>query len=985
MDGPAERIEVRLLGPFEVLVAGRPVDVSRGRNQALLTVLALSAGRPVQAQVLAERVWGTDLPTDPRGSLYTAVGRLRRVLGAGAISGIGGGYCLRVEPDQVDALHFGQLVAQAGRAAEPGAELVLLRQALALWAGEPVALHSSRWLTGVELPRLLELYLVAVERRVDLEAGANPPAHLVAELRSLTEAHPLRESLWLRLMRALAVAGRIADALAAYQTVRELLADELGADPGPELRRLHADLLAGITPVSVPEQVVPRQLPAAVPGFTGRSGVLARLDELHGRSGHDGSLLVLHGQGGVGKTTLAAHWAAANGDDFPAGQLFVDLRGFGPGEPVEPADALLTMLRGLGVPDQRIPIGTEDRTSLLRTTCAGRRLLVVLDNARDVTQVRPLLPGAGTTVIVTSRNQLRGLAARERATRIALEPLAPEEAGEMLAERLRMLTVDYDLRTLTELATLCGHLPLALAVAAERAGRYPGSPLGELVDQLTVERLGVLETGDDLTTNLRAVMSWSYRALTDEEGRLLRLLGVQPIADLDARAVAALMADSTENVLPLLDRLVDRHLVEYSATGRYGMHDLIRVYASEQSAAEDPDHVREVAVRRLDSWYVQTAMNARRALKGPMAIIEADPPEPGAEPVEIGDHHEAMLWFGAERSASVALIAAAAKAGRHRTASRLSHALIRYLDILRSPLEAIAVADIAVGAARAGADQPAEAALLHQLGTRYRQIRRPDEATVRLRAALRLYRRAGHRQGECQVLGDLGVTYGDLGRLDKAVELIEAQLALARELGLSYHANLALNNLASNYRRTGRLDAAARVGRQAADGYRADGESMGLSMALDTLGAVHLEQGRPEDAAVCLEEALAITRDLGNRWGEAVVLRNLAIACEQAGRPEQARRLVRDALVIVDEHELADSADLRRAELVELVGRLGRSEQLGELFADGEDGEEAEGQAGEDQYGGPDPVDPQRHRQVAGVHPPQQGRVEEHHRAGGAG
>lgn len=897
-------LDIRVLGPLEVRIDDQPVDLPRGRVRALTVALALSAGQPVPVETLTERVWGDHPPMDGRACLHTAVMRLRRVLGADVISRGGGGYTLDVAPDRVDALRFEHLLDRAESGPDPFAELRLLRSALAHWRAEPAEQHLSDWLTKHEWPRLVERYLTGIERAADLELRLDNTADLTGELRRLTEQYPLRESLWVRLMRALAGTGRTAEALTSYQSVRVRLADELGVDPGPELLQTYAELLAA----TEPRAVVPNQLPADVDGFIGRGAVLRSLDELATTG-----LAIVHGTGGVGKTTLAVHWGHRVRADFADGQLFVNLRGFGPGAPVEPAAALVTLLVGLGVPSEQIPDDLEARGALFRTVLAGRRVLVVLDNARDAQQVRPLLPGTGPTVLVTSRNELRGLAARERGRRVALDVLPRRESVALLGDRVRAHAIDHDETSLARLAELCGHLPLALSVVAERAGRHPGRPLGELARQLDDEhaRLDLLETGEDPSTSLRAVMSWSYRALDPDAARLFRLLGLHPSVDIGTGAAAALTGVEHPAAVRLLDRLVENHLARSPAPGRYTMHDLIHAYAAERSTAHDPPADRAAAIRRLYQWYARSARGASVAVWG----SQAGSPDPGPGHLTFDDDRQAMAWFATEQHTLLAVITGSMRLGLHEEVIGLVRAVSVYQDLSRVPVEIRPLLEQALASARAVRDEQAEAHLLILLGRHHQQLGELDLALPCFESAHMLHRRLDDATGVCAALGNIAIIHRKSGNHPKAIRYLERSIEHARGRDLHDRAAASLNTLAAVYRDIGRYADAEVAATEAVRLWRVVGLPLREGIAIDSLASVYLLRGDHELATVHYRQAIDIFRGVGSGWWLAWTLRNLGRALLRTGDTSAARASWDEALHTLDEIGAADNAEISRSEL----------------------------------------------------------------------
>ncbi|MEV0893984.1 BTAD domain-containing putative transcriptional regulator [Promicromonospora sp. NPDC050262] len=608
-DGHEPAVTVSVLGPFAVVVDGEEVRLT-GRLRALLAALAVGAGEPVPVERLVDVVWGEELPESPQRSLQVLVRRLRTVLGDAAVETVPGGYRLAVPAGRVDVRSFVGLV-QVRHAEDPAAERRRLADALGLWRGAPFDGVGSAALHAVEAPLLEEQHLTALARRIEIDLagpgdGPGDDGALVAELRDLTDRHPLQERFWAHLMTALVRDGRPAEALDAYTRLERTLADELGIGPGEAVRRLHREI-AG-EGADDPPGWVPRQLPLGPLAFSGRAGALATLDELLADDGAP-RVAVLDGAGGVGKTATALHWAHRVAGQFPDGQLYANLRGFDPASaPVSPGSVVRGFLDALGVAKGRVPASEDARLALYRSVVAGRRLLVVLDNARDADQVAPLLPGSGPGVtVVTSRATLSG----PGAARVALGTLTAAEGFDLLALRVGAERCAAEPEAARRIVGRCAGLPLAVVIAAARVLARPAFPLSAVADELADggARLDALGD-DDAMADVRSVFATSYRALSPDGARMFRLLGVHPGPDVPGTALASLFGGPC--AAGAMAELVRVHLVTEHAPGRFAMHDLVAEYARERAREDETAQWRDAAVGRVTAWYLGVALEMDR-------------------------------------------------------------------------------------------------------------------------------------------------------------------------------------------------------------------------------------------------------------------------------------------------------------------------------------------------------------------------------------
>ncbi|MFI6499504.1 BTAD domain-containing putative transcriptional regulator [Nonomuraea typhae] len=803
-----------ILGPVTVVRAGRLIPVPAAKQRVALAALLLHANRHVPADQLIQYLWEDGTPRDSRAALHTHIARLRQVLGDGLIHTDQDGYLIRAGDDEVDVTRFHDLVRRAGRAPGKDEEEALLQEALALWRGPALADVPSAALHRDHAARLGEERLQALERWLQLGLEAGRHERIVADLRTATGAHPLRERLWAQLMLALYRSGRQAEALQAFHTVAGLLREELGIDPGEELRRLHQSILVGepgLMPRAEPgdRAVEPRpwQLPSAIAAFTGRAAEMRILDGLPAQDG-DGAdrparVAVITGTAGVGKTALAVHWGRRNRRRFPDGQLYVNLRGFGVEGPVQPAAALEAMLQGLGVPAQRIPAGLDARSALLRSVLADRRVLMVLDDARDAAQVRPLLPGSGCLVLITSRDQLRGLSLHGDTLHVTLGVFSPGESAALLTSILGEERTRAEPEATAELGRLCAHLPLALriAVANLTLDRFQ-SVAGYVAELREGNRLAALRVDGDDQAAVRGAFDLSYAALPPGERAMFRLLGLVPGADFTAEAAAALAACPVEEARRRLAALAGAHLIDRHAPSRHRFHDLLRLYAAEKAEEDDGRAARE----RLHAWYLHGVLAAVEHTHPHRARLPAAG-RTGEVSVAFDGPSAAMGWLAGEHRNLVAAVVEAARSGPRASAWLLTDALRGYFWAVRTTSDWHACGQAAVAAAEAEGDTLGLAAALLALADAHAYREQP-EANALYTRALALAGEAGWADGQSTVRGNLA---GDLlrhGRLAEAARSLEEGMELDVRDGRQARLAVKHANLGVVYAQLGRLDAA---------------------------------------------------------------------------------------------------------------------------------------------------------------------------------
>ncbi|WP_284746473.1 tetratricopeptide repeat protein [Amycolatopsis sp. RTGN1] len=918
-EAPPERVRIGVLGPLTVWRGDCPVEIGAEKQRLLLAMLALQPNRTVRREDLVDVIWDESPPSGLE-LLHTYVARLRRALRpADPIATDKGGYRLTAGVDDLDLLRFEALLAEDAH-----------REALELWRGPaladvgPLRQHPARLALAMKRAKAVMAY-----------AEAADPEDAAVQLRALTAEEPLNESAHARLMQVLAASGRQAAALAVFEEIRLRLDGELGIEPGSELRAAQRQVLRQDFAAPEPPARVPAQLPADVAGFRGRTGQLAELDALRDGGGTGARIAVLSGTGGVGKTALAVHWAQRSLGEFPDGQLYLDLHGYGTVRPVEPGDALSGFLRALGVDGADIPAEPEERAAKFRTALTGRRMVLLLDNAGSVGQVRPLLPGsASCLVLVTSRDALPGLIARHGARRVLVDLLTEAEALDLLRTLLGA-RVDDEPDAAEALIGYSARLPLALRLVAELALSRPGERLAALAEELADERrrLDLLDGGGDPLTAVRAVFSWSYRHLKADAARVFRLCGLHPGRDLTPAAIAALAGVALPEAERLTATLVRAHLAQETGEDRVQQHDLLRVYAAELAARNEVES--HAAQERLFDFYVRSAAQAMDVVLPQERHLRYEVPDPDVKVID------APAWLEAERRN---LLAVATHATRHGWADHLrllSGILWHYLDVggyheeslvLHSHASALAhdagdrVAEaeplilIALGHWRVGrsrearryleealvlaretGDQRTEIHAVNTLGLVCRALGRFAEAITYSTEALSLTRKAGDRTSEGLVLVVLGCSCRGIGRYGEAIGYLEEAHALARDTADRTSEGYALVNMGDSLSALGRHDEAVRALEEGLEHFRAMGVWVSEGYALGILGDVEHARGRYPQAAAHLERALEIAQETGSPTNRSVALKHLGDVRLAQGRDAEAAQHLEEALGLARE------------------------------------------------------------------------------------
>ncbi|WNI15938.1 AfsR/SARP family transcriptional regulator [Actinacidiphila sp. ITFR-21] len=944
---PGASLRFAVLGPVRAWRGGEPIGTGAPQQRALLAALLLRGGRTATAPELVDAVWGESPPNTALAALRSYAFRLRKALGPQALVTDSGGYALHVDADALDSAVVERLAAEADKHRTAGdlpQARELLVTALSLWHGEPLAGLPGPY-AEAQRSRLTEWHVGLVETRLELDLELGAHAEAVSELTALSAEHPLRERLRALLMLALYRSGRQAEALGVYADTRRLLADELGIDPSAELAELHQRILeadpslaapAGTGP-GAPEVFRPAQLPATVADFTGREGFVRELTEQLAETSRDSGVMAvsaLAGIGGVGKTTLAVHVAHQVREDFPDGQLYVDLQGTDP-RPAEPEAVLAAFLRALGVPNPAIPDTLAERAALYRSTLDGRRVLALLDNAYDAAQIRSLLPGTpGCAALVTSRMRMVDLAG---AHLVDLDVMSPEEALRLFARIVGEERTSSERQAALDVVGACGFLPLAIRIAAARLAARRTWTVSVLANKLADQRrrLDELRAGD---LGVKATFALGYGHLSPAQARAFRLLSLPDGPDISLHAAAAVLDLDPYRTEELLEALVDISLIESAAPARYRFHDLLRLYARECAERDETPEARCQAQSRLLDFYLASAACAYE-LENPGDRMLEHLAATGRPGLAFGSREESLEWLFSEAQALLAAVQQTADGGCEGPMRRAVDLLMAAQDLMESGVyarqyEQATRAVVATAQACGDALVEGRARLLYgqllRLSGRYAESENQAEHASRLGTAagdrltcsyapnlrgtlayqergfercagyfaeaIEQFQADGNRHGEAAALSNLSRAQLELGQLDAALTATARVVHIYRELGAGFRLGNGLYAMAISLTAADRLEEAQACLTEALQIFRDARQQFWEGMTLYRLAKVHLAGNSWRQSASHVEQALVILRETGGEWRVANALTVLGQALAGMGQPVRAHACWHDAL-----------------------------------------------------------------------------------------
>ncbi len=922
-----------VLGPVGAEVAGRPVPVGRPRQQAILGFLLLNRNALVSTDRLVTALWDDDGPSTARNQVQTDLSILRRLLrsaGAGdVIRTRSAGYSIHLADGELDLDEFTASTRKAWATADPSTAISILRSALALWTGTPLSGVRAPY-AGAYRVAIEEQRLQAYEHLFDLELGWGQPASVTAELLGLVEENPLRERLVCQLMLALHRGGRQAEALSVARRLRAVLTEQHGLDPGRGIQELELAILRGdpaleqrsgpvaaepTTPAAGPWPV-PKQLPRNLYGITERPDHVTRLIEILADSARTGAfpVAVLTGMAGAGKTTLAIDFSHQIADQFPDGQLYVNLRGFDINPVIlSPADALRGFLTALGDQPERLPDDPDALAALYRTRMAQRRILVLLDNARDAAQVRPLLPGnPRCAVLVTSRNQMPGLVATDGAQIAAIGVLSDEQAKDLMIRRLGSLRIDIESEAAADIVVRCARLPVALAIVSANAAIKPALSLASIARELRDAQadLGAFRI-DDEQHDIAAIFSWSYNALSADAARLFRALAAHPVPEVSLAAAASLAGLPQARASALLAELARANLVTEYTAKRYTTHDLVRAYAHEKARTANAAADTQRVVQRLLDHYLHSALRAAILFQPGRKPLAISPAGDGVTIAAPASQHEALTWLQTDHRALLAVTVLAAEQGLDAHAWQLAWCLSEYLNFQGHWADWLRIQKTAVAAATRLDDRRAMALAHRGLGQALMHLRHFDEAEEQFRLAQPFFSQAGDRAGEVLAVQMLADNFGKQGRHREALAIFGRALKMYEDNGSVFGRATALNNLGTQLVKLGRYTEALAPCAEALAVFTRRGDVHAISAVHDTLGNVYYALGDLDAALEHFHSTLKLNRQLGSRYRESETLTRISevhlARCDHAA----AVRALEQALVILRQLHHPDASDIR--------------------------------------------------------------------------
>lgn len=970
-------MQIRVLGALETGFGDRWERLARSKSRLLLARLIIDRGSPVSVDALIDELWPDRPPAGAVNQIHVTVSRIRTLLADRERTRLvtrDAGYELLLAADELDVCRFEELTAEGQRCLESGdfrAAADQLGAALQLWRGPAYADVPQTDRVRAEADRLAEWRLQVQEAGFDAQLGLGVGSELIPEIEAAVAAHPLREHLWEQLMLALYRSGRQADALLAYRRVYEQLDDELGVRPGTGLNDLQRRIL-NADPTLIPRSSaptssgsgppaqhsepgrpvldeVPRQLPGDVADFTARRAELASLDNWLAKAdrarGEDATeervvapaTLVVSGGGGLGKTTLCLHWAHQVADRFPDGQLYLDLRGFSDGPQLPVEQCLAALLRGIGVPPERVPVDVDEAAALYRSRLVGSRMLIMLDNVLEARQVQPLLPGGGMSrVLITSRDRLSRLTVRGVAQRLDLGPLEDRGIRRLLQRVAGRDRVGSDPDALAELVRICAGLPLAARISAAQLAEDQHLSLGEQVRELQGDdaggvRLSALRLdaiGEEPEASIQAAFDLSYRRLDPVSARLFSLLGLVPGPDVSAEVAAALSGEQDADVRRRLEGLRARGMLLGVGHRRYAMHDLLRAYAIQRCRADVSEPDRRQAERALLDWYTVAVSAASAAL--PRFVQLPDPLPTVGSAREFAGPAEALAWLEAERANLRALVVA--------WADDATHPIWQLTDVLRPFVyyrshigDALEIAGAGLRSAELAGNRRAAAAAVYGIAQAWRLAGRHERAAQYADRALRLAERSAWPHIMGSIWNDRGLSALEQGHPRDAVEPLRRAVESYRRTGDQSLEFVPRNNLGVSTLMLGDLRAAAEeFCRMAADAGTAR-----LSSRASNLGEIYLLMGRLDEARTQLEAACSAERASGKVFGAANAFSALAWLELECGHYELAEERLAEAL------ELAGGDANRRDTAQSMIIRAQLRLAIGDLDGATADAQEA--------------------------------------------